>query len=300
MGGILTATPTVPGGKPTSANGPGSNGYWRRQMFFLPGTYVWKAKKAGKVKIEGIGAAAGGSGTWPGPSGSYGEREILVAVGDELTVIIGSGGGGVSSGPGGNGGSTSVSGSPIGAVPLVLVGAIGASAAGGTPGTSTGPWDKTYAGASSASANKGSPSSASPLGAGIASTGQGGAGWGGAGDSGGGSTLRAASGNDGAPGLFAKGGLYSLTPNGEALPFWDLADCDSGGGAVSSSGSEPKVGGSAGPGAGGAAGNTYSPGGKGGVSVLGGGTGLSRSGTPERSGFGGGGGASLNTTAGDG
>lgn len=298
--------------KAITAGGPGSNGYWRRDVYRVPGTFTWTAQKSGKIKIQAIGTGAGASGTYPGASGAFGEKTLSVTAGQTLTVVVGAGGfGSVSSVTSGNGGATSISGTPVGGTPLGLTGALGAkqdaTSTFGTAGVATGPWDLSFAGALG-TASKGSPASASPFRAGVANpTGGGGAGWGGPGNgSGGGSSHMPSHSIMGAPGLSARGGAGNITPdnlnlNGEARSFWDLRDVDSGGGgAGSGGGSSQNQGGNGGPGAGG--GSASSAGSAGGASVLGGGTGASQSSTaaPPKSGHGAGGGANPSQTGGDG
>ncbi|PPQ37072.1 hypothetical protein SAMN06265338_1159 [Rhodoblastus acidophilus] len=277
------------GARAVQAGQPGSNGFWRRDVFRGAGTYVWTASKAGKIKIQGIGAAAGGAGTYPGASGAFGEKTLTVAAGDQLTIVIGQGGAGASSGAPGNGGSSSISGTPIGGTPLTLAGAQGAAAGVGVAGVASGPWDTSYPGAIAIGQNTGSPSSGSPFGAGRASSGGGGAGWGGgAAGYGGASSHRSAPGSVGAYGLVAPGGRIGL--DGGSQPFWDLRDIDGGGGGYGNATAQLD-GGAGGVGAGGgasAATATYC-----GVSAFGGGTGTSFV-TAPKSGFGGGGGCGVN------
>ena len=234
---------------------PGSNGYWRRDQFNRPGTYTWTAKKAGKIKFQALGAAAGGRGSYPGASGAYGDKEITVAAGDTYTIVVGTGGTGgtentataVTSGT-----TTSITGPGL-ASPLVLVGATCVNTLAGTmgvAGTATGPWDKSFPGAIPIGRQTGSPSSGSPFGPGFASAGKGGAGWGGPGGSGqsgtqsfGGSSHYSALGVfsiQPPPGLSTFGVV--LTPNASTSlagsptndnsirPFWDMDSVDSAGG----------------------------------------------------------------------
>ncbi len=235
----LSQFAAIEGNKPAASNGPGSNGFWRRDIYRVPGTYTWTATKTGNILIEGLGAGAGGSGTWPGASNYWAIRSVSLAVtaGQTLTIVIGAGGAGAASGSaGGNGGSTSVSGTPIGGTPLTIAGATGANGAAGATGSVSGPWDLSFAGAVASAAAKGAPSSGSPFGIGKASAGGGGAGWGGGANSfGGASTHSAASTQDGARGLSARGGQSWASSNtaphhGESSPYWALNSVDSGGG----------------------------------------------------------------------
>ncbi|WP_324134166.1 hypothetical protein [Bosea sp. (in: a-proteobacteria)] len=297
--------------KAVAAGLPGSNGYWRRDVYRVPGTYTWTAQKSGRVRIQAIGAAAGGSGSYPGASGSFGEKTLTVSAGQTLTVVLGAGGAGSVAGTtSGNGGNTSISGTPVGGTALGLTGALGAKqdapATFGTAGAATGPWDLSFEGAVALSASRGSSASASPFGAGVSnSAGTGGAGWGGPTVSSGGASThsRGGPGINGAPGLTAKAGTYSEAPNtmalnGEAGPFWDLRDVDSGGGSVGP-GSTNYAGGIGGPGAGGGGAGAASA--SGGPSILGGGTGNSSgSSAAPKSGHGAGGGANSGQTGGDG
>ena len=294
---------------------PGSNGYWRRDIYRLPGTYTWTAPKSGRIKIQAIGTASGGSGQFPGASGAYGDKTLSVNKGDMLTLVLGTGGAGsAGSATSGNGSSTSISGAPIGPTPLTLIGATGVNStnlATGAPGSATGPWDQSFPGNKGSAAGQGSPSSGSPFGAGKKSTGGGGAGWAieNIGEGGAGSHTPSV-GQKGGGGLISAGGqsgsevaqaMPSGTPvegaAGDSAPFWDLDSVDSGGGGAGRSGSGS--GGAGGPGAGGGAfagSNAYYVGG---LSVLGGGAGYSY-GKPAKSGYGAAGGASVNSTGGDG
>lgn len=278
--------------RPMAQRAPGSNGFWRRDIFRLPGTYVWTASKAGKIKIQAIGAGSGGNLGTPGASGCFGEKELTVAVGDTLTIVVGAGSAGTNADTGfsANAGSTSISGTPVGGTPLVLPGAGGvrhSSFGVGAVATATGPWGFATTGAVPTGASQGSPSSGSPFGNGFASTNGGGAGWGGgAADSSGASSHRAAYGNAGVRGLLADGGSYAEgARDGSSQDLWDLRDADGGGGAAGGT----VNGGIGGIGAGGGQAGTSS---KGGASVLGGGCGVSAASPPPKAGAGAGGGAS--------
>lgn len=254
--------------------GPGSNGFWRRQIYRMPGTYTWVAPKSGRVKIQALGAAAGGQGDIPGPSGAYGEKTLNVIEGQTLTIVVGAGTAGTAAygTTAARAGTTSISGAPVGGTPLSLVGSVGAFASsaaavisGSEAGVPTGPWDRSFPGAKAVNSGTGGPSSGSPFGPGLTGNGRGGSGWGGAtfGGSalGGGSTHNANYIGDGVAGLISK--------LGETRPFWDMESVDSGGGRRGTSGTggvDP----TSGPGAGGG----YSDG-MGGSSGLGGGTGQS-------------------------
>ncbi|WAJ26847.1 hypothetical protein [Antarcticirhabdus aurantiaca] len=294
---------------PERANGPGSNGYFRRDIIRRPGTYTWKAEKAGKIKIQGLGAGSGADGDYPGASAAFGEKTLTVAIGDTLTIVIGDGGAGKSPDNSGvrasAGGSTSISGTPVGGSPLVLVGAQGpawstvSSVLTSNPvaGTATGPWDKSFPGAVPAGRGRGSPSSGSPFGPGYNSGGAGGAGWGGGSDSIAGASSHhplPSSSQNVPPGLTAIsiGNVLSSTSfnltSPRSVKLWDLADADSAGGEYLSAGSNAAAL-PAGPGAGGAGGSN-SPAS---ISVLGGGTGYTNmTARPHDSGYGAGGGAS--------
>lgn len=280
------------------AGQPGSNGYWRRDIFRVPGTYTWTAKKSGWIKIQALGAACGAAGNYCGASAAFGESEVYVAAGVPLTIVVGQGGAGSAGGAAASssGTTTSISGTPVGGTPLVLVGAIGGvNHAAMTAGTATGPWTLSYPGAKPAvnATGLGSPSSGSPFGVGKVSTGAGGAGWGG----GAANTGGASSHSPGALSLGASGILSATPPtsgaNGQSEPFWDLRDADGSGGSY---GSGP--GGDGGIGAGGAAASGSAN--TGGRSVLGGGTGLSSSAPPPKSGAGSGGGANTTGSGGPG
>jgi hypothetical protein len=264
-------------------HGPGSNGFWRRDIYRKPGTYTWTASKDGKVKIQALGAGAGANGLLPGASGSFGEKTLSVTVGQTLTVVVGPGGtaqrNSINS-LSGNGGATSISGVPVGGTALVLVGALGTSGESvtvtqpGVAGVATGPWDKSNPGAVGIY-NGGAPSSGSPSNPGFSSTGSGGAGWGGGAIGiGGGSSHRRGVSGTGAPGLVAQPALDlngSPYPGGQAVnafPFWDFADVDGAGGSsfiVNGGGTRYSNGG---PGAGGS-GGVATPGGIGGGSGTG-------------------------------
>ena len=303
----IPATPSSP--RAERANGPGSNGYFRRDVVRRPGTYTWKAEKAGKIKIQGLGAGSGADGYYPGASAAFGEKTLTVAVGDTLTIVIGDGGSGKpidnSGVRAGAGGSTSISGTPVGGTPLVLVGAQGPAwnnvnavlSAAPVAGTATGPWDKSFPGAIPSGRSRGGPSSGSPFGPGFPNAdGSGGAGWGGNTKS-----MVGASSHHPAtsavyhapPGLSTVSHNNNLTgapvnlTNPRLMGIWDMADADSAGGDYVSNGSS-SVPFHAGPGAGGAgASNNVAS-----ASVLGGGSGYSNQGnTPMDAGYGAGGGA---------
>ncbi len=324
-----TAPAAAPSGKPATSNGPGSNGYWRRDVYQTPGTYTWTAKKDGRIKIQAIGAAAGAAYYLPGASGGYGEKELNVTTGQTLTIVVGTGGHGIPNNQGvgtraGDGTATSISGTPVGGTALTIAGATGGGYNDGVnpvsnPGAITGPWDRSNPGAASSLGGVGSPSSGSPFGPGrAASTNReyGGKGWAepvanisassGTHVGGDGTHTAAPTGYKGGRGLVSKAGFrgqgngyqpYEGT-DGEAQPFWDLASVDSAGGSGATSGTS-SPGGNAGPGAGGGAGD--SNGTYGGVSALGGGTGWSAGGlAAPRSGNGGGGGGVGSTAGGRG
>lgn len=246
--------------------GPGSNGFFRREMYYLPGTYTFTARKTGKVKIQALGAAGGASHSVSGTSGAFGEKELSITKGDTLTIVIGQGSSGVSSDNGtatASPGSTSVSGTPVGGTPLVLSGGGGTRYNGGSPvfgspGTASGPWDLSYSGAAATATNQGSPSSASPFGPGFTSSGSGGAGWGGTTTGGGGASTHYPGSSGPTAGATARAGTDGVsgvspwnTP-GETKDWWDMRDVDSGSGGASSTyaavASGPGAGASAGSG----------------------------------------------------
>lgn len=284
---------------------PGSNGYWRRQIWDRPGTFTWTATKDGKVKIQAIGAASGASNSLPGNPGHYGEKTLYVVAGQSLTIVVGTGG--VGSDANNNlsqaGSTTSISGTPVGGTPLVLPGAPAVNSATNNYGTATvpsGPWDKFFGGGigSAASKFKGSPASASPFGPGVhadVDSGPGGQGWGGRSRANTGASSHRNGTADNfisAPGRTARGGVTSLgaqvaTLMPESLPFWDLEDIDSAGGCQFQYGQSSSAALWAGPGAGGASSSNNS-----GISSLGGGSGygsVNRSYRLEKSGNGAGG-----------
>ncbi len=302
------------GPRPERATGPGSNGYWRRDIFFRPGTYTWKAEKAGKIKVQGLGAGAGGNMMRSGASAAFGEKTLTVAIGDTLTIVVGEGGTGNNSATvrSANGTSTSISGTPVGGTPLTFVGATGVSGDGtlaGAPGTATGPWDKSNPGAVDTAGQKGGPSSGSPFGPGIVSQGEGGAGWGGpaTGFAGGGSHTPGV-GQEAGSGLRSRAvrsqgavGINDGSFVGE-YDFWDLADVDGPGGTSVLYASSQYFGFAPGPGGGGPGSGTatgVTPGQA--MSLLGGGPGSVGNGsTGAKGGFGAGGGSSNGGTGGKG
>lgn len=268
-----------PGGeRPSAVGAPGSNGFWRRKMWQKPGTYTWTAPKSGKVKVQAIGAGAGGVEQYPGASGGYGEKTFDVVEGATLTIVIGAGSASNSATPPGAGtaGSTSISGGGL-ASALVIAGAVGKTTATstdyGSVGTISGPWDRSFPGAVATAQQQGSPASASPWGPGAPGLGQGGPGWSGAptvSTIAGGGTHGHGVGSLGGPGLTAPQSS-SQDASGKSRPFWDLEDADSSGASVEVvvvGTGQQSYSASAGIGAGGSYGGNNSTG----ISALGGGS----------------------------
>jgi hypothetical protein len=272
---------------------PGSNGFLRRQIFRHPGPFTWTAPVTGPVFIQGLGAGSGASSEYPGASAAYAQKLLQsVAAGQSISLVIGEGGAGANAQQkADDGGTTTISGAPIGGTPLVLTGAIGAhedQADFGAPGSATGPWDLFYDGAAALGTNRGGCSSGSPWGPGIAvptSGTYGGAGWGGLPYSHyGAGTHFAAAINKAGGGLLTRGAA-SLNEDGEMSPFWDLRDADCGGGGSG--------GGRGGIGSGGGGASNAGPA----PSIIGGGSGHANVAVPQgtKSGHGVGGGTGNNT-----
>ena len=270
--------------KAIQAAGPGSNGYWRRELWLKAGSFSFTVKKSGKHKIYAGGAGGGGGWVYPGASAGLSCDERDFVAGDVITLTLGAGGAGNNStSNGSDGGSTTIVCAARG-LNLVLTGATGGRSGGTgmTAGTATGGNVFNRNGAVPAAGLAGGCSMASPFANGFASTSYGGAGWGGGAiSSGGASSHSRAFRNTGARGLTSPGGTELLNPpsvyltvgtlNGASAPWWDLTDMDGGGGAGA-----PLSG----------------PAGDGGVGAGGGGTITSSNSSPGAGGFGGGGGAS--------
>ncbi|MBB4145821.1 hypothetical protein [Rhizobium rhizoryzae] len=284
--------------KAITAAGPGSNGYWRREMWLRAGSFSFTVKKSGKMKIYAGGAAGGGGYQYPGASAGMACDERDYVQGDVITITIGAGGVGANQATnGGDGGTTSVVCAARG-LNLVLTGATGGrnGGSGMTAGAATGGNQFNRSGAvppAGSAAGYGGCSSASPFANGFASAQTGGAGWGGpARASGGASSHRSSVGSEGAPGLLSKGGIpwstsatYPRGDSGESQPWWDLVDFDGAGGATWSNANGPT--GNGGVGAGGAANSTSSGQIVGGQGGLGGGGGAGAGGSGGAGGNGG-------------
>ena len=283
---LLRASTALSAAKPPAQGQPGSNGYWRRQIWDRPGTFTWTAQKDGRVKIQAIGAASGGSASINGNPGHYGEKTLNVLAGQTLTIVVGAGGDGSLRGVFSNAGqTTSISGAPVGGTALALPGAPGVRDDISSPATASatlpsGPWDKSFGGGVHTNMlyakGRGGPASASPFGPGVFCDAEGhgkgatgGNGWGGPSRGSSGASSHRVGLQDASVSAWGKttrGGTFQVPS--EVLPFWDLEDVDSGGGIQPNIQSPPGY--QAGAGAGGAASN----GGTQGTSYLGGGTGF--------------------------
>ena len=293
--------------------GPGSNGYWRRQLWSQPGAYSFTVKKTGKIKIAAMGPGSGAN-RYPGAGGGLSIKELDVVEGDEILVTVGAGSiGAVSSAAVLAGGTTTVT-CAARALSMIVNGggahtdntAVGGTASGG---------DLNFKGGDAPYINYiGGASSGRPFADGVSSMigMRGGLGWATAPDfvlhnvlGGSGSHYFPPAGfYAGGGGMISRGGegirSNAIDPstglNGEAQEWWDLDDVDGGGGGARYGGDVDC--GSGGPGGGGAGAEDSTRAGNGGFGAGGGG---STSGVGGNGGNGaGGGGSSTSYTGGNG
>lgn len=283
---FLSSSTSIP-----ALNGPGSNGYLKRKMWFHNGAYSWTAPKTGKIKICAVGGGAGGN-EYPGAGGGMSIGEFDITAANVVSVTVGAGGTGNTGTNATTAGGTTTVVCAAASISITANGGSSHTSGAGTGGTASG-GDLNHSGGDGyALVERGGASSGTPWGNGNSASSNmfGGNGWsdtsgitvntyGGGGSHG--VPIPSQNGGSGGKGLISNGGqkldygtndlTTSDSLNGESQPWWDIQDMDGGGGGYannannsggfggvgSGGGAGTLYGGSGGIGGGGGAGNTY-------------------------------------------
>lgn len=309
--------PQSSGGKRSPQHrGPGSNGYFRREMWAHAGAYTWTAPKSGKIRIIVAGPASGAN-RHSGAGGGMAIHESLISTGDTVNVTVGAGSLGSTAANAVAAAGTSTVVCDAASISITANGGGGHTSDGATGGSSAGGNVSNYKGGDGEPSNQtGGASCAKPWGDGENSQSDrhGGLGWApdipvGSGTYGGSGSATAAIRDSyaGGSGLTARGGVaLTSTTNargngadsihGGQFPWWDVTDIDGGGGGGSGGPNNEHAAGSGGPGGGGG-GSYNAPAGDGGIF---GGGGSSHTLSGGNGGNGGGGGSSQSRSGGRG